>query len=679
MTKQNKKKKEEKLERLQTKDFFDCIAPGVIRFMPDYYIVGDSYRSVWAIREYPPITEQQAIFSRIADRTGVTLRIYHRLVEAIEQRKIIQNATRKNKMKSTGNDINDTVEAESNLQDVIELLSNMRKNREIYYFKDEVEISLSDANDEMAMFNVYDAAGELLGNFAIDEVYVINKSGFYTVEAVNHYGKTETFTLNVSLSAPEVLISENLEKKILEIDITNSEDKDAHIETLDIFKSTDGGETWVLLLTDDYGKEINVETLSYKFCSTGIYKVIISDEFRTGIDAVTKVIEYNQPIPEGKLSGVENEGYTNGEVKFDWTDEATVTLEKDGMRLEYKSGEVIKEDGKYSLTFENRDGYKAVYNFVIDTVAPEIQLEGAHNGESVNVDVRVLFAEKDLNVELFKDGKSVRTINSETLFSDDGYYKIVATDLAENITEVTFTIDKIVDYTVNVNDKGLANSVTITCNEETSMLVTKNGEKINYALGEEITEPAIYAVTITDSIGNKAEFMFTIVEPVVQKFEYNFDDMPGFEKVVIADEEIRLNYGTLELKEDGVYEIGVVVNGETYIFNVTVDTIAPELVINGVENGGKTKTDVVITEVSEPAEIKVYLNDTEIEYQLGDKLTQAGQYRVKAMDECGNCLEYAFEISKGLNGGIIALIVISCLVVVGGAITVIILKRKNVF
>lgn len=113
--------------------------------------------------------------------------------------------------------------------------------------------------------------------------------------------------------------------------------------------------------------------------------------------------------------------------------------------------------------------------------------------------------------------------------------------------------------------------------------------------------------------------------------------------------------------------------------NVTVDTIAPELVINGVENGGKTKTDVVITEVSEPAEIKVYLNDTEIEYQLGDKLTQAGQYRVKAMDECGNCLEYAFEISKGLNGGIIALIVISCLVVVGGAITVIILKRKNVF
>ena len=120
----------EKLEQIRTKDFFDCIAPSVIKFMPDYYIVGDSYRCAWAIREYPPSTEEQAILSRIADRNGVTLRIYHRLVESMEQRKIIQNATRKNKMQSGGNDMNDVVEAEGNLQDVIELLANIRKNRE---------------------------------------------------------------------------------------------------------------------------------------------------------------------------------------------------------------------------------------------------------------------------------------------------------------------------------------------------------------------------------------------------------------------------------------------------------------------------------------------------------------------------------------------------------------------
>lgn len=48
----------------------------------------------------------------------------------MEQRKIIQNATRKNKMQSGGNDVSEAVEAEGNLQDVIELLANIRKNRE---------------------------------------------------------------------------------------------------------------------------------------------------------------------------------------------------------------------------------------------------------------------------------------------------------------------------------------------------------------------------------------------------------------------------------------------------------------------------------------------------------------------------------------------------------------------
>ena len=120
----------EELEEIRTKDFFDCIAPSTIRFLSDHYIVGDTYRSVWALREYPPSTETQAILSQLADRNGVTLRIYHRLVEGMEQRKIVQNATRKNRLKTGSGDVNDSIEAEGNLQDVVELLGNMRKNRE---------------------------------------------------------------------------------------------------------------------------------------------------------------------------------------------------------------------------------------------------------------------------------------------------------------------------------------------------------------------------------------------------------------------------------------------------------------------------------------------------------------------------------------------------------------------
>ena len=120
----------EQMEEIRTKDFFDCILPGTIKFLTDHYIVGDNYCSAWAVREYPPSTEEQAILSQLADHSGVTLHIYSRPVESMEQRKIVQNATRRNRLQSGSNDVNETIEAEGNLQDVVELLANLRKNRE---------------------------------------------------------------------------------------------------------------------------------------------------------------------------------------------------------------------------------------------------------------------------------------------------------------------------------------------------------------------------------------------------------------------------------------------------------------------------------------------------------------------------------------------------------------------
>ena len=69
--------------------------------------------------------------SQLADRNGVTLRIFNRLVEPFEQRKILQNAERKNKRQSTGNNVSETIEAQGNLQDVTSLITNMQRSKEI--------------------------------------------------------------------------------------------------------------------------------------------------------------------------------------------------------------------------------------------------------------------------------------------------------------------------------------------------------------------------------------------------------------------------------------------------------------------------------------------------------------------------------------------------------------------
>ncbi len=112
------------------KDFFDMVAPSTVKFMADHFIFGDTYRCVWAIREYPPITSDQAILARFGDKENVTLHVYSRYVDAAEQRKIIQNAQRKNKMLSTSEDLQESIKGEGNMNDVIELLAEMRRTKE---------------------------------------------------------------------------------------------------------------------------------------------------------------------------------------------------------------------------------------------------------------------------------------------------------------------------------------------------------------------------------------------------------------------------------------------------------------------------------------------------------------------------------------------------------------------
>lgn len=113
------------------KNFLDMIAPSVIKFFTDHFICGNTFRCVWALREYPTSTSEQAILRYLGEKDGVTLRIYTRPVTAAEERRIIANAANKNRMqRNSTNDLQQTVAAESNLQDVAQLAADMHRNRE---------------------------------------------------------------------------------------------------------------------------------------------------------------------------------------------------------------------------------------------------------------------------------------------------------------------------------------------------------------------------------------------------------------------------------------------------------------------------------------------------------------------------------------------------------------------
>ena len=113
------------------KSFLDMIAPGVIKFSPDHFICGNTYRCVWALREYPTATDEQAILRHLGEMDGVTLHIYTRQVSPSDEKKILTGAANKNRMiHANTNNLQETVTAEQNLQDVATLISTMQRNRE---------------------------------------------------------------------------------------------------------------------------------------------------------------------------------------------------------------------------------------------------------------------------------------------------------------------------------------------------------------------------------------------------------------------------------------------------------------------------------------------------------------------------------------------------------------------
>ena len=111
-------------------DFFERIAPERIDFSVDHYRCGGRFCTAFALQSYPPRTAEQALLARLASQSGVTLHIYSRPVEMVEQRAMIQANTRKNRFQSGANAVLESVTAEENLQDIAALISNLRQNKE---------------------------------------------------------------------------------------------------------------------------------------------------------------------------------------------------------------------------------------------------------------------------------------------------------------------------------------------------------------------------------------------------------------------------------------------------------------------------------------------------------------------------------------------------------------------
>lgn len=164
------------------KTFLDMIAPSVIKFFTDYFICGNTFRCVWALREYPTSTSEQAILRYLGEKDGVTLRIYTRHVTAAEEKRIIANAANKNRMqRSSTNDLQQTVAAESNLQDVAQLAADMHRNREPLLHTAVFLEMISDTLDNLRILQTEVQTELVRSKLNVDRLMLRQQHGFMSV------------------------------------------------------------------------------------------------------------------------------------------------------------------------------------------------------------------------------------------------------------------------------------------------------------------------------------------------------------------------------------------------------------------------------------------------------------------------------------------------------------------
>lgn len=174
-------------EEIKVKSFLDMVAPSVVKFFPDHFICGNTYRCVWALREYPTSTDEQAILRHLGEKNGVTLRIYTRQVSPAEEKRIIHNATNKNKMdRSNTNDLQQVVTAESNLKDVTNLIATMHRNREpLLHCAVFIELAASDF--EALKLLQTDVLTELVrSKLNVDKLWLRQQQGFVSSNPAGH-------------------------------------------------------------------------------------------------------------------------------------------------------------------------------------------------------------------------------------------------------------------------------------------------------------------------------------------------------------------------------------------------------------------------------------------------------------------------------------------------------------
>lgn len=349
--------------------------------------------------------------------------------------------------------------------------------------------------------------------------------------------------------------------------------------------------------------------------------------------------------------------------------------------------------GKYQIEYRDLFGRKYIeddFFFIKDL--PYAKLLGVKNKGLTNRSVDIIH-DKKYQSYLYK------IINNEKLFLNDNEYnkqiddknsKIYTTIFSkENITENTylillidkedptryneyeFSIDAVMcefsleDKNKNKLDINSQNNTPfkIICNEYGSKIdVQKKGSLFyQYKKGDYINEDGLYSITITDRVGNQKEFIMILDQTVLYKLngkyiEYENEywtnqslDIELLEPITLKGDAKLIKGGLYRVSKEGRHSLELVdLNNNKVVINIVVNLTPPKYTLKGVQNGKKTKENVILNLNNQTDKIDIRRNGEKILFD-DNTIKEEGKYEIVISDITGNKSIISFEIDKKVN------------------------------
>lgn len=495
---------------------------------------------------------------------------------------------------------------------------------------------------------------------------------------------SETLQEDGRTSKIEINASENINNnyKILIYDLTDEENFNTYkftirtvLPELKLYGVNDFGTTssdvyatweiqngWSAIYTLNNQNElryINGQVLT----AEGVYQITLTDELG---NKTIKTFEIDKSLDftiykDNQEATIEEIRYTNKSIKFVDNETLHIEITKDNESYPYEFGKYFNDEGNYIVKIYDDFGNSKYFEFTIDKTKPIASLIGVEENGTTSNFVQVVWEEQFVTAQIIKDGENLGTYSSGDEIKLNGKYEVIVSDRAGNFVNFKFTIDNKIMYDINTFKSGISNGgIRIIAKEDLTIQMFKNGEQIEYAFEQILNEDGYYQFVLTDEIGNQEYSDFLILNTPIRRIETELHESVTVTEIQKDGEALELEIvdNILYLVDEGNYQVTVYdksVN-KAFSFNLTLDTTPPTIELVGVENGGATNKEVSTKNPSEkPVTLTVTKSGTELEYELGGKIEDAGDYKIVVTDVAGNQSEYEFRIYYSFNGATIAL------------------------